>query len=101
MRPFVTRRAWLTSGLAFLLATGGKSEGSRRWRVGYLDSGRSPVGSNTLRGALRALGYEEGRNLVIDVREANGKYGLLPALADELVALNPDGKREFPCTFCF
>ncbi|MCK1466888.1 ABC transporter substrate-binding protein [Bradyrhizobium sp. CW10] len=90
MRPFVTRRAWLTSGLAFLLATGGKSEGSRRWRVGYLDSGRSPVGSNTLRGALRALGYEEGRNLIIDVREANGKYGLLPALADELVALTPD-----------
>lgn len=43
-----------------------------------------------MRGALRALGYEEGRNLVIDVREANGKYGLLPALADELVALNPD-----------
>lgn len=90
MRRLVTRRAWLTSGIAFLLAGHAKAEELRRWRVGYLDSGRSSVGVSTLRGALRKLGYEEGRNLVIDVREANGKYGLLPALAEEIVALKPD-----------
>jgi putative ABC transport system substrate-binding protein len=37
-----------------------------------------------------SLGYEEGRNLVIDVREANGHYTLLPDLAREIVALKPD-----------
>lgn len=90
MRRQLTRRAWLTSGFAFLLAGNAKAEELRRWRVGYIDSGRSSVGVSTLRGALRKLGYDEARNLVIDVREANGKYGLLPALAEEIVALKPD-----------
>jgi putative tryptophan/tyrosine transport system substrate-binding protein len=90
MHPIATRRAWLTSALALLCATSGLAEQSRRWRVGYLDSGGSSVGASTLRAALRSLGYEEGKNLVIDVRDANGKYGLLPALAEELVALKPD-----------
>jgi putative ABC transport system substrate-binding protein len=58
--------------------------------VAYLDSGISSIGISTLKGALRKLGYEEGRNLVIDVREANGKYDVLPALVEEIVALKPD-----------
>jgi hypothetical protein len=28
--------------------------------------------------ALQALGYEEGRNLIFDVRGANGRYGIFP-----------------------
>jgi putative ABC transport system substrate-binding protein len=83
MRSFVTRRAWLTSGLAFLLARSGKTQGLRWWRVGYIDSGKSSIGASTLRAALRTLGYEEGRNLVMDVREANGKYALLPGARRE------------------
>jgi putative ABC transport system substrate-binding protein len=90
MRRLVSRRAWLTGGLASLFARNARPEGSRRWRLGYLDSGTSSVGVSSLRGALRKLGYDEGRNLVIDVRAANGKYRLLPALAEEIVALNPD-----------
>jgi putative ABC transport system substrate-binding protein len=39
---------------------------------------------------LRSLGYEEGRNLVLDARWANGSLERLPALAAELVALAPD-----------
>lgn len=36
--------------------------------------------------ALRALGYAEGRNLVIEWREAHGLLEPLPVLAAELVA---------------
>lgn len=42
------------------------------------------------RRALRELGHEEGRNLVIDVRVADGRVERFPALARELVALGPD-----------
>jgi putative ABC transport system substrate-binding protein len=42
------------------------------------------------RQGLRDLGYVEGRNVVIEYREAEGKYDRLPALAAELVALKVD-----------
>jgi putative ABC transport system substrate-binding protein len=42
------------------------------------------------RQGLRDLGYVEGRNLVIEYRDATGKHERLPALAAELVALNVD-----------
>jgi putative tryptophan/tyrosine transport system substrate-binding protein len=90
MRCPVTRRALLTSGIAVVFATNSNAEKLRQWRVGYLDSGKSAIGIGTLRAALRKLGYEERRNLIIDVKEANGNYSLLPALAAEIVSLNPD-----------
>jgi putative tryptophan/tyrosine transport system substrate-binding protein len=39
---------------------------------------------------LRALGYEEGRNIVIEYRWAEGKYERFPALTAELIALKVD-----------
>jgi putative ABC transport system substrate-binding protein len=39
---------------------------------------------------LRDLGYVEGRNVVIEIRDAGGKPERLPALAAELVALKVD-----------
>jgi ABC-type uncharacterized transport system substrate-binding protein len=39
---------------------------------------------------LRDLGYVEGRNVVIEYRDAEGKPERLPALAAELVALKVD-----------
>ncbi|MBI2752538.1 MAG: ABC transporter substrate-binding protein [Betaproteobacteria bacterium] len=56
------------------------------WRQIYLESGRLDA---FLRG-MRELGYVEGKNLVIEWRFADGKYERLPALATELVRLNPD-----------
>jgi putative tryptophan/tyrosine transport system substrate-binding protein len=42
------------------------------------------------RHGLRDLGYVEGRNVVIEYRDAEGKFERLPALAAELVALKVD-----------
>ena len=39
---------------------------------------------------LRPLGYEEGRNLLVDFKFAQGRPELLPGLAAELVAGKPD-----------
>jgi putative ABC transport system substrate-binding protein len=40
--------------------------------------------------AMRALGYVEGQNLVMEYRAAEGQYERLPALAAELVQLKVD-----------
>ena len=42
------------------------------------------------RQGLRDLGYVEGRNVVIEIRDADGKLERLPDLAAELVALKVD-----------
>jgi ABC-type uncharacterized transport system substrate-binding protein len=42
------------------------------------------------RQGLRDLGYVEGRNVMIEIRDAEGKLERLPALAAELVALKVD-----------
>lgn len=47
-------------------------------------------GSACLRDGLRALGYDEGRNVVFVTRFAQGDAARLPALAAELVAMQPD-----------
>ena len=45
---------------------------------------------DALRTGLRQLGYEEGKNIVIEYRWAEGRYDRLPELAAELVKLNVD-----------
>jgi putative tryptophan/tyrosine transport system substrate-binding protein len=61
------------------------------WRVGMLDSAFTvqPL-LDAFRKQLSDLGYIEGKNLVIDYRAAEGNFGRLPQLAQELVALRPD-----------
>ena len=61
-------------------------------RVGHLSpdlATRSHLYEALLQG-LRDLGYVEGRNVAIEVRDAEGKLERLPALAAELVALKAD-----------
>jgi putative ABC transport system substrate-binding protein len=62
-------------------------------RIGYLGfdrAGGDPRMREAFLQGLRDLGYVEGRNLVIEWRDAEGKPELLPALAAELVALKVD-----------
>jgi putative ABC transport system substrate-binding protein len=61
-------------------------------RIGFLSLNRAAardVLEAFLQG-LRDLGYVEGRNLMIEYRDAEGKPERLPALAAELVALKVD-----------
>jgi len=65
------------------------------YRIGWLspEAAADPFALNlldTFKEELRDLGYVEGKNLVIDIRRAEGKNELLPGLAAELVALKPD-----------
>jgi len=61
-------------------------------RIGYLSPNLAtgPHLREAFRQGLRDLGYVEGRNLVIEYRDAEGKVERLPALAAELVALTVD-----------
>src|SRR5215831_12485565 len=64
-------------------------------RIGYLASdlagGNMPARlHDAFRQGLRDLGYVEGRNVVIEYRDAQGKLETLPARAAELVALKVD-----------
>src|SRR5216684_3299932 len=61
-------------------------------RIGYLvpNLAASPPAHEAFRQGLRDLGYVEGRNVVIESRDAEGKLERLPALAAELVALKVD-----------
>ena len=63
-------------------------------RIGYLASNLAGSGPTRLHDAflqgLRDLGYIEGRNVVIEYRDAQGKLETLPARAAELVARKVD-----------
>src|SRR6266852_9576356 len=61
-------------------------------RIGYLsiDVAASVHPREAFLQGLRDLGYVEGRNVVIEYRDAEGKPERLPALAAELVALKVD-----------
>ena len=62
-------------------------------RMGFLSPGSREQFSHMYAAFLQGLqdlGYVEGRNIVIETRWGEGRVERLPALAAELVALNPD-----------
>jgi len=88
-------------GLAVILAVscvlaplaGEAQQAGKVWRVGVLEPGDLNARAHfvdALNRRLRELGYEEGRNLSIELRFADGKLESLPALAAELVRLKVD-----------
>jgi putative ABC transport system substrate-binding protein len=65
----------------------------RVYRVGYLAGSSGATDAPLLaafRQGLSELGYVEGRNLVLEVRSAEGKLDRFSSLARELVRLTPD-----------
>jgi putative tryptophan/tyrosine transport system substrate-binding protein len=76
--------------LAAPLASFAQQRSAQVSRIGFLGSESASNQANrleALRAGLRELGYVEGKNLVIEVRWAEGKYDRLPPLAAELVNL--------------
>jgi ABC-type uncharacterized transport system substrate-binding protein len=92
----MNRRAFIASGGAAILVarlTAEAQQAAKIARIGYLSPNlaTSPHLRETFRQGLRELGYVEGRNLVIEYRDAEGKVvERIPALAAELVALKVD-----------
>jgi len=65
----------------------------RVYRLGFLSMRAGPTDNPQLdafRAGLRDLGYVEGRNVVLEIRYADGHDDKLASLAAELIRLNPD-----------
>ncbi len=63
------------------------------YRIGYLTAGSAKAFKQRLaafRQGLKALGYVEGKNIVLEERYAAGRRKRLPAMAAELVGLDVD-----------
>src|SRR6516164_7521676 len=78
--------AWPVAGRA--------QQGGRMRRIGVLMAGdENPDQKGRLSAftqALAGLGWTDGRNLRMDLRSGGGDINRLPALAQELVRLQPD-----------
>jgi ABC-type uncharacterized transport system substrate-binding protein len=79
-------------GAATWPITGRAQQAAKVARIGYLSTNlaSSPHHHEAFRQGLRDLGYVEGRNVVIEYRDAEGKVERHPAFVAELVALKVD-----------
>jgi len=88
------RRAFITllGGAAVALPLVARAQQPRKvWRLGVLQPGAPPEPLlENIREALRDLGHIEGRDLVFEVRWAEGRQDRLAGLAAELVGLKVD-----------
>jgi putative ABC transport system substrate-binding protein len=92
-RILVKTRLAMALALFLAVALAAESPAARVYRIGFL--GLSSAADYALllhafRQELRELGYKEGENISIEYRWAQGRDERLPALASELVRLNPD-----------
>jgi putative ABC transport system substrate-binding protein len=91
-REFIT----LLGGTAAWPVLARAQQGDRVRRIGVLDFGdeNTPLSKRTtfsaFTQALAALGWTDGRNVRMDVRLGGGDAKGIPALAQELVGLQPD-----------
>ena len=72
----------------FSLPSPNSATGEKVPRIGYLDFGSSDL--KPFRQGLRELGYEEGRNIAIEYRSAEGDINRLAELTAELVRRRVD-----------
>ncbi len=98
-RRIADRRMLVKTGLGMALAlllaapVVAESQAAKVYRIGFLGLSSAAdyaVNLQAFRQGLRDLGYEEGKNISIEYRWAEGRDERLPALAAELVRLNPD-----------
>ena len=88
------RRAFIAGTLGlFAVPLGARAQPAAKVaRIGYLTPNLAADSHlhDAFRQGLRDLGYVEGRNIVVEYRDGEGKPERLPAYAAELVALNVD-----------
>jgi putative tryptophan/tyrosine transport system substrate-binding protein len=83
----------LIGGAAVAWPLSARSQPHKVPRIGFLGAASETGFANQLRGfrqGLADLGYQDGRDIVIEFRWAEGRYEQLPALFDELVRRNVD-----------
>ena len=99
------RRAFIGTLTGSLLAAPPAAEAQqagRLWRIGFLVGARNPGVESSFPRGLLDLGYVEGRDVVIEWRDASGHNDRLPALAadlirrgvDVIVAAGPEAQRR-------
>ena len=92
----IDRRAFIgavAGGLVIARSVAEAQPAAKIYRIGFLGSANASSWATqiaALRQGLRELGYEEGRNLVIEYRWAEEDYDQLPRLAAELVSQKVD-----------
>src|SRR5262245_28232809 len=85
-RDFIT----LLGGAAAWPLTARAQQAEKRYTVGILSAGGTPVLRTVLFDALRELGWIEGKNVVFDQRYAENRPERLSELAADLVRLKVD-----------
>jgi putative tryptophan/tyrosine transport system substrate-binding protein len=88
-------RAIGCTSIAWPLIATAQQPSNKVWRIAHVYPGKfdNPPDLalyDVFRGALRQLGYIEGKNLKIDQRSAEGRLERLPSFLTELIALGPD-----------
>ena len=92
----MNRRAFVTGlGAVLAAATAARAQQAGNVpRVGILLPGFRPSPERIARGPfivpMRELGWVDGRTIEIVVRYAEGDFARVPALIEELLALDPD-----------
>ena len=85
--------AGLVIGIVVAPALAEPQQSSKVARIGWFGATTRSGNEDLIAGfreGLKQLGYEEGRNVVIEYRFADGSFDRLPGLAAELVALGLD-----------
>src|SRR5271155_4787553 len=88
-REFVT----IVGGAAVSWPLAARAQARSAWRIGMLQpdaASPSDLFVDAFRDGLRGLGYEEGRDILLEIRWAGGSNEPLFGLAVELVALKVD-----------
>jgi putative tryptophan/tyrosine transport system substrate-binding protein len=88
------RMFWLFCAMLFALCSVAEAQQPAKIpRIGFLAASSAPIAATRIdafRQGLRALGYVEGKDIVIEFRFAEGKPDQLPHYAAELVRLKVD-----------
>src|SRR3972149_1326843 len=91
----MNRRAFIATATAILVAplAADAQQAAKVPRIGFLGNSTAALEENLVgpfREGLHDLGYEQGRNVLIEYRWAEGKYERFPTLIAELIALKVD-----------